>query len=287
MSTSNIQTRHTSDNKFLRAPSMMVLLALGLGLFIAWAGNFEIDQGVRAQGQIISSAHTQIIQAVDGGVLSELRVAEGQQVKVGEVLAVLEKSRAEAGFVESRDRVASLTIAMTRARAEARMAVPVYGKASKPYPEFTGAQQSLFLQRRRTLDEDIAANSQSLALAKQELAMTETLLKDGDVSQLEALRARRQVTEIEARISATRNKYRQDASAEVAKIAEDLASVNSKLSERKDVLEHTQISAPVAGVVKYLKVTTIGGVLRGGDELMQIAPNDDDLIIEAKVSAAS
>ena len=85
-----------SDKKFLRAPSMMVLLALGLGLFIAWAANFEIDQGVRAQGQIISNARTQIIQAVDGGVLSELRVVEGQQVKLGEVLAVLEKNRAEA-----------------------------------------------------------------------------------------------------------------------------------------------------------------------------------------------
>jgi hypothetical protein len=62
------------ERRFLRAPSMMVLLALGLGLFIAWAAHFEMDQGVRAQGQIISSVHTQIIQAVDGGVLSELPV---------------------------------------------------------------------------------------------------------------------------------------------------------------------------------------------------------------------
>ena len=92
------------------------------------------------------------------------------------------------------------------------------------------------------------------------------------------------MTELEARIAASRNKYRQDASAEVAKIEEDLASVTSKLSERKDVLEHTQLSAPVAGVIKYLKITTIGGVLRGGDEIMQIAPTDEDLIIEAKVN---
>jgi adhesin transport system membrane fusion protein len=263
---------------------MMVLLALGLGLFIAWAASFEIDQGVRAQGQIISSAHTQIIQAVDGGVLSELRVTEGQHVKLGEVLAVLEKSRAEAGFEESRDRVASLSIAMTRARAEAHLQTPVFGPGFKAYPDFVLAQQTLFQQRKRTLDEDVNANGQSLAMAKEELRMTETLLKDGDVSQLEALRARRQVTEIEARIAAARNKYRQDASAEAAKIEEDLASVNSKLSERKNILEHTELKAPVAGVVKFLRVTTIGGVLRGGDELMQIAPTDEDPIIEAKVT---
>ena len=277
---------HKSDNRFLRAPSMMVLLAIGLGLFIAWAANFELDQGVRAQGQIISSARTQIIQAVDGGVLSELRVVEGQQVQVGEVLAVLERSRAEAGFGESRDKVASLTIAMTRARAEARMQAPTFGPEFKDYPEFVKAQQTLYQQRKRTLDEDVAGTSQSLAMAREELNMTEALLKDGDVSKLEALRARRQVTELEARMAAARNKYRQDASAEAAKIEEDLASVSSKLAERKDVLEHTQLTAPVAGVVKFLKITTIGGVLRGGDELMQIAPTDEDLIIEAKVNPA-
>lgn len=269
-----------------RRPSMMVLLAGALLLFIAWAASFEIDQGVRATGQVISSARTQIIQTVDGGVLSELKVVEGQQVKVGEVLAVLEKSRAEAGFEESRDRVASLSIAMTRARAEAQLQAPVFGPEFKVYPEFVQAQQTLHLQKRRTLDEELRANGQGLAMARQELQMTEALLRDGDVSQLEALRARRQVTELEARMAATRNKYRQDASAEAAKIEEDLASVNAKLAERKNILEHTELSAPVAGVIKYLKVTTIGGVLRGGDELMQIAPNDDDLIIEAKVNPA-
>jgi adhesin transport system membrane fusion protein len=221
---------------------------------------------------------------VDGGVLSELRVAEGQQVALGEVLAVLQRSRAEAGYEESRDRVASLTIAMTRARAEARLQVPVFGAESKAYPEFVAAQEALYRQRRRSLDEDLAANGQGLALAREELAMTEALLKDGDVSRLEALRARRQVSELEARLSAARNKYRQDASAEAAKLEEDLASVNSKLAERKNILEHTELTAPVAGVVKFLRVTTIGGVLRGGDELMQIAPSDEDPIIEAKVN---
>jgi adhesin transport system membrane fusion protein len=265
---------------------MMVVLALGLLLFVAWAATFEIDQGVRAQGQIISSAHTQIIQAVDGGVLSELRVTEGQLVKVDEVLAVLEKSRAEAVFEESRDKAASLNIAMARARAEASLDKPVFGAAAKAHPEFVQAQTSLFLQRRRSLDEDVAANNRSLALAREELVMTEALLKDGDVGQLDALRARRQVAEIEAHVSAARNKYRQEASAEAAKIEEELASVNAKLAERKNVLEHTELRAPVAGTIKFLRITTIGGVLRAGDELMQIAPNDDDLIIEAKVNPA-
>ena len=89
--TTAIYNAYRPDKALLRTPSMMVLLALALTLFVAWAALFDIDQGVRAQGQLISSAHTQIIQAVDGGVLSELRVIEGQEVKLGQVLAVLEK----------------------------------------------------------------------------------------------------------------------------------------------------------------------------------------------------
>lgn len=272
------------DARVRRGPSMMVLLALGLLLFGGWAAVFELEQAVRAQGQVIANARTQSIQAVDGGVLAELRVVEGQQVQVGEVVAVLEKSRAQAGFEESRDKVAALQIALARAQAEARMQSPVFGAAAQSHPAFVQAQQSLYQQRRRSLEEDVNATSHSLALAREELAMTETLLRDGDVSRLEALRARRQVAELEARISSARNKYRQDASTEAAKLAEDLASVHAKLAERQNILDHTELSAPVAGVVKFLRVTTIGGVLRGGDELMQIAPHDEDLIIEAKVS---
>jgi adhesin transport system membrane fusion protein len=156
----------------MRSPSMMVLLAAGLLLFIVWAASFTIDQGVRASGQVISNARTQIIQAVDGGVLWELRVAEGQQVQLGEVLAVLEKSRAEAGFAESRDRVAALGIALQRARAEARLQSPRFGPEFKAYGEFVKAQQSLHLQKKRSLEEDLQASAQALALARQELGMT-------------------------------------------------------------------------------------------------------------------
>ena len=100
-----------------RRISMMLVLCIGLAIFIAWAVFFDIDQSVSTQGQVIASVRTQVIQTVDGGVLSELNVVEGQQVKAGEVLAVLEKTRAEAGFDESRDKAAALRIALVRANA--------------------------------------------------------------------------------------------------------------------------------------------------------------------------
>ena len=105
-----------------------------------------------------------------------------------------------------------------------------------------------------------------------------------NTSRLEVMRAKRQAVDIESKINSTRNKYLQDARAEASKLAEDLASNRYKLDERKSVLGHTVLTAPIAGVVKYLKVTTIGGVLRAGDEMMQISPTEGGIVIEVKIN---
>jgi adhesin transport system membrane fusion protein len=274
------------SNTPVRRLSMMVLLTLGLAGFILWAAYFEIDQSVRTQGQVIASARTQVVQTVDGGVLSELNVVEGQQVKAGELLAVLEKNRAEAGFEESRDKAAALRIALVRANAEARQIRPVFSEELRRYPNFIQAQERFYVQRKRTLDQDLASLNQGLLIAHEEVRMNEALLKDGNVSQLEMLRTRRQLIELQGRVTTLNNKYRQDASAEATKLEEDLSAVTSRLEERQSVLDHTSLASPAAGIVKYLRVTTIGGVLRPGDELMQISPSDELLIIEGKVTPA-
>jgi len=266
---------------------MMTLLFLVLLTFVAWAAFFEIDQEVRTQGQIIASGRTQVIQAADGGVLSKLSVVEGEQVKAGQLLAVLEKSRAEAGFEDSRARSVSLGLALIRAQAESRLAVPDFGtNLDLGYQKFIDAQRRLYSQRKQTLDQDLASMAEGLAMAREELRMNNVLFQGGDVSKLEILRSRRQVVELESRAAGLRNKYRQEGSAEVAKIEEELSSVKFKLAERQSVLDHTDLTSPVAGIVKLLRITTIGGVLRAGDELMQIAPTDDALIVEGKVAPA-
>jgi adhesin transport system membrane fusion protein len=114
--------------------------------------------------------------------------------------------------------------------------------------------------------------------------MNETLLKTGDTSRLEVMRAKRQVSELQGRANAVRNKYLQEARTEASKLAEELSSSRFKTEDRQSVLGHTVLSAPVAGIVKYLKITTIGGVLRAGDELMQISPTDGDMVIEVKIN---
>ena len=264
--------------------SMTLLLLVGLLAFLLWAALFEIDQTVRAQGQLIPSSRTQVIQAADGGVLSEILVQEGQSVVAGQRLAVLERDRSNASFEESRAKQAALAAALVRTQAEAGDHAPQFSTKFKEFPEFVAVQQALYAQRKQSLQQELASLNDALVMAQEELRMHEALLKTGDTIRLEVMRARRQVGELEGKINAVRNKYRQDARQEASKLAEDISSNNYKLDERQNILGHTVLTAPVAGIVKYLKITTIGGVLRAGDELMQISPTDGDMVIEIKIN---
>ncbi|WP_062226643.1 HlyD family efflux transporter periplasmic adaptor subunit [Aureimonas frigidaquae] len=269
-----------------RIPASL-LLALLLGIFMAWASFFKIEQAVRMTGQIIPSGRTQIIQSVDGGVVSKILVHEGQVVESGQELAVLERGRAEAGYEESRSRRAALRASLARARAEAIDGDPSFDADLDQYPDFVEAQKRLHEQRQRALGETLETLDEALVMARQELTMTQDLLKNGDVSKLDLLRAQRAVLELDGKISDIRNKAIQDARAEVAKLEEELSSMDYKIDERQDILRHTALLSPVSGVVKFMRINTVGGVLRPGDELMQIAPTDGGVIIEGKVPPAN
>jgi adhesin transport system membrane fusion protein len=112
------------------------------------------------------------------------------------------------------------------------------------------------------------------------------LLKTGDVSQTDVMRLQRQVAELKSQVTNKRNKYFQDAQTELSKAQEDLAGVQQNMVQRKSQLELTELRAPVHGVVKNVRITTLGGVIRPGEEVMQIVPLEDSLIVQAKLSPA-
>lgn len=259
------------------------LLAACVAVFIAWAAYFEIDQTIHTTGQVILSARTQLVQAADGGVLKELKVKEGDTVKSGQLLAVLEKERVQANLDETRSKIMSLKAALLRAKAEVALSAPQFGSEFRNYPEFVSSQMGLFTQRKLSLDEELRSLQDALSMALQEKRMNDNLFKNGDVSELDVLRAKRQVTEIEGRMSASKNKYLQETRTELTRVEDELSVQMQKLNGAENLLHHTALKAPMDGVVKTLKIHTLGGVLRPGDELMHIAPVGDNLLVEARV----
>lgn len=254
-----------------------------VGLFLTWAYYAEIDQITRAQGQIIPSSRTQIIQAPDGGVIEKLLVREGAEVDRGELLVRFDQTKAEASYREAEFKVAGLSATVARLRSEVFGGEPIFKPETLQFPEFRQNQTDLLRKRRESLESEIRAIERMKVLAQRELDMTKPLLKTGDVSMAEVLRLERLVAEQEGQVTNRTNKYQQDSQSELNKLEEELAGAKESLIQRKNLLDNTELRAPVNGTVKNVRVTTRGGVLRPGDELMQIVPVDDALIVEAKV----
>ncbi|NQX79264.1 MAG: HlyD family efflux transporter periplasmic adaptor subunit [Hyphomicrobiaceae bacterium] len=284
----DINYRNKIDHEFTTTrswlPSMSILLFLGLVVFILWSSIFEIDQAVRSRGQIIPSAKTQIIQVADGGVLAKLHVQEGQHVKEGEILAVLEKERANANYEQNLVKVMSFNAGLIRAKAELSGIDPKFTEEFSKFNEFVIAEKNYYYQRKQGLDDELKSINSNLSIALEELQINESLYNEGDVSRIEVMRSQREVAELEGQITTARNRYLQKAQEDVTRLEAELAASRYQLEERKSVLDHTDLTSPVAGIVKYLKVNTLGGVLRAGDELMQISPTEDEFIIEAKIN---
>lgn len=255
-----------------------------LAVFVAWAYFAELDQVTRAPGYVIASSRTQVIQSQDGGTLEELLVKEGDQVRAGQVLARIERTRAESAYLEMRAKAAGLAASAARLRAEVFGGQPKFTKDADAYPEFRANQMDLFKKRRAALEEELSAIKKMQALVQQELEMNLPLVSSGDVSRTEVLRLQRQVADMQSQITNKRNKYFQDSQAELNKAEEDLAGVKQTLAQRKDQLDQTYLRAPVKGIVKNVRITTQGGVIRPGDEVMNIVPIEDDLLIEAKIA---
>lgn len=259
---------------------------VGLVTMIAWAHFSRIDQVTRAQGQVIASARTQNIQAIDPGVVRGIHVREGEQVQEGQQLVTLEKEKAEAAVNDSRSKVAALRITLARLQAEVYGRALVIDKDLQSYTDYIHNQRALFERRKRAIEEDVASLRATLSLVNQELKLLQQLEKTGDVSRVEILRLQRTASELNAQIINKRNKYLQDSQAEMTKAQEDLSTQIEVMNERAQTLEQTQLFAPRAGIVKLVNVTTLGAVVRPGDVLMEIVPTGGDLVVEVKVSPA-
>jgi len=268
----------------LRSRTVVGSSALALAAFIGWATYAQIDQVSRASGQVIPAGRVQIIQSADGGVIGAINVREGDRVRKGQVLVLLDRVKIAAAVDEGRAKVAALKAMKARIEAELFDRALTFPAELKDYPEFTSNQRELFAKRRAAQAQDIAALQSMLRLVREELSMNRPLLAMGDVSRSEVLRLERSVTEIEAQIAGRRNKYLQDLQADYAKADEDLVTAEQTLTQREASLADTQLAAPADGIVKNIRLTTIGGVLRPGDEVLEIVPTGDELIVEAKVS---
>lgn len=274
-------------NRWLNQSTIVIfgVIAFVIGA-IAWSFWAELDQVSRAPGSVIPTGRVQVIQSTDGGQIEKIFVREGDVVKKGQLLVQLEDVKLRASVSEAQGKVASLRSSMARINAELFDRPLSFPPDVRAFPDFVNNQSLLYTKRRQALQDQVSSLQEMRGLMRQELDMNMPLLRQGDVAKADILRMQRGVSDIESQLVNVRNKYLQDLQAEYTKTEEDLVTAREVLAQREDALADTKLRAPTDGIVKNVKLTTVGGVLRPGDEVMSIVPTGDDLIVEAKMPPA-
>jgi len=254
--------------------------------FLIWASYAHIDQISHAQGQVIASAKTQEIQSANDGVIEKIYVHEGQHIKKGERLVLLERSQAQASYDDTSAKVAALQATLTRLRAEVFNKPLVFSEQVQKYPEFVENQIALFHRRQQALNDNLAALNKSLKLAQDELDLNLPLLANGDIGATEIIRLKRQIADLEGQVSNRRNQYFQDSQAAMTKAEEELSTKEQELADKTVTLERTIITSPMDAIVNNILLTTQGARVSPGDVVMELLPLKGGLIIEAKMEPA-
>lgn len=272
--------------RFRQSTQIILVSALTVAAFVAWSLWADIDQVTRARGEVIPSGRTQVIQSEDGGTIAEILVQEGDRVRQGQLLVRLDETRPRAAVQESQAQVAALTARMARIQAELFNRPLSFPSETSTHPEFTASQRELYHRRRQALADQIRNLESMLRLTREELNMNTPLVASGDVSRSEVLRMQRTTADLEGQISNRRNEYLAELQTEYATTEEELATAREQLTQRSAILQGTELRSPTDGVIVAVKYNTVGGVLRAGDEVLQMVPSGDKLVVEARVSPA-
>ncbi|MGA3682885.1 HlyD family efflux transporter periplasmic adaptor subunit [Pseudomonas graminis] len=258
--------------------------ALMLACFIAWAAWFQVVEVSTGTGKVVPSSREQLIQSMEGGIIKELNVSEGALVERGQVLAQLDAVKSESNVGESEAKYRAALASVNRLQAEVSEKPLTFDASLDKYPELRRAETDLFNARRRGLSETLTGIESSLKLVRSELDITENLAKIGASSRVEVLRLNRQRSELELKATEARSEYMVHAREDLAKANAEAQMLSAVIRGRSDSLSRLTLRSPVRGIVKDIKVTTIGGVVPPNGQLMQIVPLDEQLLIETRIS---
>jgi len=302
-------------------------LAFAFVIFaLLWANYATLDEVTRGAGKVIPSSHIQIIQNLEGGILAEIMVEEGDLVEKGQPLLRLSDIRFSSSFNESQLKYYELLANTARLSAEINnkpLEIPEAVKSK--HPSIARNVELLFTSEKHELESNIkilqqqirqrkqdlielqakrSRLSRSYQLLKKELDMSKPLVKEGAMSEVELLRLQRSTNDLQGELSAARLSlpriqayidevkgkieeqkisFRTEALQELNETKTELARTSQSILALKDRVTRTKVTSPVKGTIKQIKVSTIGGVVQPGMDLLEIVPIEDQLLIQAKI----
>jgi adhesin transport system membrane fusion protein len=285
-----------------------------------------LDEVTRGEGKVIPSSKIQVIQNLEGGILSEVLVSEGQLVEKGDVLLKIDDTRFSSTFLETKLKYWELLARASRLEAEAKgedLELPE--ELINERPALAAAERSLYQARQRELQSTIDVLEQqarqrqqemaetqaklnklrtSYELSNEELKMSEPLVSVGVISEVEILRLKRTVndlrgemettrlalprirsslTEVRQKIEDAKLRFQSEAASQLSEVQAELGRTGTTITSAEDRVSRTQVRAPVRGKINRLMINTVGGVIQPGEDIVEIVPVDDSLLIEAHI----
>lgn len=294
--------------------------------FFVWAFFAQIDEVTVGEGKVIPSSQVQVIQNMEGGIISSIPVKVGDMVRKGDIIVRLDETRFSSSLGESKAKRDALLAKVARLNAEASgrpMQLPP--ELVKSNPTLAEDERQLYISRQREMQTSVSVLSQQASQRRQELQETKAKLKQldesyslidrelkisrplaqqGVMSEVEILRLERQLSDLKGEKESTRlslprleqaaveastkvdaawAKFRSESASEASLASAELAGTSASNVAAEDRLARTSVRSPVTGIVKQIKVNTLGGVLQPGMEIMEVVPIEDTFLIETKV----
>jgi len=315
----------------LIAGAVVITFFVGVGLL--WGGTAPIAGAAIAQGVVSPDGRRRTVQHLEGGIIHQILVTEGDQVSVGEPLIILEETQALAEY--SRIKSQQLTFAAMQVRLEAEqdledeIAFPSWlldEAGDRGVAEIIETQSTLFAtraaaqesrelilrQRIAQLDEEITgleaqidSQNRQLELIASEVADVQELVDRGLERRPRLLALQRQAADIEGTLGENQagiaraqqsigetelqilnlETDRQDEIANsLNQVRFERAGIEQELLRTQDVLARTSITAPISGIIVQSRASTVGGVVRSGEPILDIVPQEEELLIDARIS---
>ncbi|WP_374594006.1 HlyD family type I secretion periplasmic adaptor subunit [Aquabacterium sp.] len=269
-----------------RATWALYLMFIVVLTACVWSAFAHVDEVARAEGRVVPDGREQVIASLEGGILRTMFVKEGMLVEVGQDLLQLDPTRFEAQQNEGHAKQIALKATIARLEAEAGNQPLVFPDEVTETPGVVESETQAYQARRQALDEAVGVSRRSLQLLNNELGMSERLAAKGMLSEVEVMRLRRQANDMTLQIQERINRFRQDATAELVKAQTELAGLEEQQIARRDVVRRTTIKSPVRGMVKNIRMGTLGGVVQPGAAILEIVPVGKRMLVEAKVKPA-
>lgn len=275
----------TASDKARTGRRLVWLVAVIVASFLVWAAYAPLDEVVRGSGKVVSVMKNQILQNLEGGIVNEVFVTEGDRVEAGQLLVKLDETRFQSAFQELQDRQWALSVRLARLRAEQDRSSDFV-----PNPELlrlagdhADSEIQLFRARRDELRSSVANLEEAVALKVREVEILRSMVERSAVPEIELIRAEQAAVDVQSRLAEIVTEFETSRTQEYSEVLTNLRQVEEQLRGKEDQLVRTNVISPINGIVNKVSATTIGGVVQPGEPLLEILSLEGQLRVDGRI----